>query len=55
MIIREMNLKDINEYVKKHSLAGMTLLTNKYAPVSKFYKKNGFENCEHVIFMAKEM
>ena len=48
-------LNTVEEYVKKHGLAGMTLSTNKYAPAPKFYKKNGFENCEHVIFMAKEM
>ncbi len=48
-------LNTVEEYVKKHGLAGMTLSTNKYASAPKFYEKNGFENCEHVIFMAKEM
>ena len=28
--------------------------TNKYAPAPYFYSKNGFVNCEHVMFMAKE-
>ena len=42
-------------YIAEHDLAGMTLSTNKYAPAPKFYEKNGFGLCEHVIFMAKEM
>ena len=48
-------LNTVEEYVKKHGLAGITLSTNKYAPAPKFYEKNGFVDCEHVIFMAKEM
>ena len=48
-------LNKVEEYVKEHRLAGITLSTNKYAPAPKFYEKNGFVNCEHVIFMAKEM
>lgn len=48
-------LHQVEEYVKKHNLAGITLSTNKYAPAPKFYEKNGFVHCEHVIFMAKEM
>lgn len=48
-------LNEVEEYVKKHKLAGITLSTNKYAPAPKFYQKNGFANCEHVIFMAKEL
>lgn len=48
-------LNKVEEYIKEHGLAGITLSTNKYAPAPKFYEKNGFVNCEHVIFMAKEM
>ncbi|MGN1140490.1 MAG: GNAT family N-acetyltransferase [Oliverpabstia sp.] len=48
-------LREIKEYVKKYRLAGITLSTNKYAPAVRFYEKNGFANCEHVVFMAKEM
>ena len=48
-------LKQVEEYIAEHGLAGMTLSTNKYAPAPKFYEKNGFRLCEHVIFMAKEM
>ena len=47
-------LKEIEKYVKEHQLAGITLSTNKYAPAPLFYKKNGFVDCEHVLFMAKE-
>lgn len=48
-------LKQVEGYIAEHGLAGMTLSTNKYAPAPKFYEKNGFGLCEHVIFMAKEM
>ena len=48
-------LKQVEGYIAQHGLAGMTLSTNKYAPAPKFYEKNGFGLCEHVIFMAKEM
>lgn len=48
-------LLEVEKYIKEKSLAGITLSTNKYAPAPKFYGKNGFENCEHVMFMAKSM
>lgn len=41
-------------YVKEKGLAGITLSTNRYAPAPKFYEKNGFFPCEHVLFMARE-
>ena len=47
-------LDEIEKYVKENKLAGVTLSTNKYAPAPLFYRKNGFTDCEHVIFMAKE-
>lgn len=48
-------LKEVEKYIEEKHLAGITLSTNKYAPASKFYEKNGFVNCEHVMFMAKEL
>lgn len=48
-------IHEVEKYVREKKLAGMTLSTNKYAPAPKFYEKNGFVNCEHVIFMAKEV
>lgn len=48
-------LHKIEEYVKEHGLAGITLSTNRYAPAPKFYENNNFIHCEHVIFMAKEV
>ena len=48
-------LKTVEQYVTDNQLAGMTLSTNKYAPAPKFYEKNGFGHCKHVIFMAKEL
>lgn len=48
-------LKQIEKYINEKGLAGITLSTNKYAPVPAFYRKNGFTDCEHVIFMAKEI
>ena len=50
-----MLLQQMEKYIKTKGLAGMTLLTNKYAPAPKFYKKNGFEECEHIIYMCKEI
>lgn len=50
-----MLLKQVEKYAEDHQLAGLTLSTNKYAPAPLFYKKNGFVECEHVLFMAKEM
>ena len=48
-------LKQVEEYVREKGLAGITLSTNKYAPAPNFYRKNGFVDCEHVLFMAKEV
>lgn len=48
-------LLEVEKYIKEKGLAGITLSTNKYAPASKFYEKNGFTVCGHVIFMAKEI
>lgn len=50
-----MLLGAVEGYVKEKGLAGMTLSTNRYAPAPLFYKKNGFVDCEHVLFMAKEI
>ncbi len=47
-------LARMEEYVKEKGLAGFTLSTNRFAPAPGFYKKNGFVNCEHILFMAKE-
>lgn len=30
-------------------------MINKYAPAPGFYRKNGFADCGHVLFMAKEI
>lgn len=48
-------LREVEAYVRRHSLQGMTLSTNRYAPAPHFYRKNGFSDCGHVLFMAKEM
>lgn len=50
-----MLLERVEEYIKEKGLAGITLLTNKYTPAPKFYKKNGFVECEHILFMCKEV
>ena len=49
-----MLIKAAEDYVKEHKLAGLTLCTNKYAPAPDFYRKNGFNNNEFIIFMYKE-
>lgn len=50
-----MLLEKVGEYVKEKGFAGITLSTNKYAPAPKFYRKNGFGDSEHVLFMYKEL
>ena len=50
-----MLLEKIGDTVKEKGFAGITLSTNKYAPAPKFYKKNGFEESGHVLFMYKEL
>ena len=48
-------IKAAEEYVSEHNLAGLTLSTNKYAPAPNFYRKNGFQDNEYIMFMYKEM
>lgn len=50
-----MLIKAVEQYAAGKGLAGITLSTNKYAPAPAFYRKHGFSDCEHVLFMAKEM
>lgn len=50
-----MLLGKVEDYIKEKGLAGITLSTNKYAPAPNFYRKNDFVDCEHVLFMCKEM
>ena len=44
----------LEEHVRIHHLAGVTLTTNRYTPAPQFYRHLGFIDCEHVLFMAKE-
>lgn len=32
---------------------GFTLTTNRFAPAPDFYRKNGFIDCDHVLYMGK--
>lgn len=48
-------MRQVEAYVSENGLAGITLSTNQYAPAPAFYRKNGFIDCEHVLFMAKEL
>lgn len=48
-------ISQIERDVKEKGFAGITLSTNKYAPAPSFYRKNGFMDCGHVLFMAKEI
>ena len=50
-----MLIEKVKNYVVENGLAGITLSTNKYAPAPIFYRNNGFVDCEHVLFMAKEV
>jgi aminoglycoside 6'-N-acetyltransferase I len=44
-------LRAAEEYVQKKQLAGITLSTNRYTFAPTFYRKNGFVDGEHVLFM----
>jgi aminoglycoside 6'-N-acetyltransferase I len=46
-------LNAVEFYIKEKGLAGFTLLTNRYTPAPNFYRKNGFSEGEHVLFMYK--
>lgn len=48
-------MKRAEQYVREKGLAGITLSTNRYAPAVGFYHRNGFLDCEHVLFLCKEM
>lgn len=48
-------MEQMEAYVREKGLAGITLATNRYAPAREFYKKLGFRECEHVLFMAREL
>lgn len=43
----------IEDHVKHKRLAGLTLSTSKYSFAPDFYRKNGFEVAEPVVFMYK--
>lgn len=45
----------VGSYIKQHNLAGITLSTNKYSPAPQFYRKNGFLDAEHVLFMYRQI
>ena len=47
-------LQKAEEYVIDKGLAGITLVTNRCAPAPAFYKKNGFAEYGHVLYMGKE-
>lgn len=48
-------MEEIGLYVREKNLAGITLSTNRYAPAVNFYHKHGFTDCEHVLFLSKEI
>lgn len=46
-------INEVECHIKEKGLAGFTLLTNRYTPAPGFYRKNGFCDGEHVLFMYK--
>ncbi len=50
-----MLMKRVEQFVLENRLAGITLSTNRHAPAADFYRRNGFIDCEHVLFLCKEM
>lgn len=41
--------------LKARSVESMTLLTNRNIPAEQFYKNNGFEEIERLVFLYKEI
>ena len=50
-----MLMKRVEQFVLENRLAGITLSTNRHVPAADFYRRNGFIDCEHVLFLCKEM
>lgn len=48
-------LTRMQEYTEQHNLAGITLLTNRFSFAPEFYKKNGYSDGEHILFMYKSI
>ncbi len=46
-------LNAVEYYIKEKGLAGFILSTNRYTSAPSFYRKNGFCDGEHVLFMYK--
>lgn len=47
-------LNYLAEELKSEGIENMTLLTNRDIPAEQFYKKNGFEEIERIIFLSKK-
>ena len=50
--------KSMLDYLIKligNDISNITLLTNRGIPAEKFYKKNGFEEIERLIFLSKKI
>lgn len=48
-------IAQLASYVAEHGLAGITLSANRFALAPDFYRRPGFSDCSHVLFMAKEV
>ena len=46
-------LKDIERYLSDHGIVRMYLQTDRYTPAYSFYIKNGFEEQQDNVFLAK--
>lgn len=47
-------MEQVERHVKEKGLAGITLSTNRYVPARQFYRKLGFTECEHVLFLCRQ-
>lgn len=48
-------LNHLESQLKDQSVESMTLLTNRDIPAERFYKNNGFEEIERLVFLYKEI
>lgn len=48
-------LSHLMEEIKGSSISNISLLTDRGIPAEAFYKKNGFEEIERLVFLSKEI
>ncbi|MGN7478279.1 GNAT family N-acetyltransferase [Solibacillus silvestris] len=53
--IGKMMLQELEKHLQAKSIDNIALLTNRNIPAEQFYKNNGFEEIERLVFLHKEI